>query len=56
MAEPVRCEFFDDEVDSLGSFDVISQRRTKNLESGLVFWSRASAVATSTWSPPPLSS
>ena len=36
MAEPVRCEFFDDEVDSLGSFDVISQRRTKNLESALL--------------------
>ena len=36
MAEPVRCEFFDDEVDSLGSFDIISQRRTKNLESALL--------------------
>ena len=36
MAEPVRCEFFDDEVDSLGSFDILSQRRTKNLESALL--------------------
>ena len=33
MEEPVRCEFFDDEIDSLGSFDVLSQRRTRNLES-----------------------
>jgi len=32
MEEPVRCEFFDDEIDSLGSFDILTQRRTKNLE------------------------
>ncbi|MBD5162594.1 MAG: transcription-repair coupling factor [Oscillibacter sp.] len=33
MDEPVRCEFFDDEIDSLGSFDILTQRRTKNLSS-----------------------
>ena len=29
--EPVRCEFFGDEIDSLGFFDVSSQRRTEPL-------------------------
>ena len=29
--EPVRCEFFGDEVDSMGLFDISSQRRTENL-------------------------
>ena len=36
MDEPVRCEFFDDEIDSLGSFDTVSQRRTQNLDSALL--------------------
>ncbi len=36
MEEPVRCEFFDDEIDSLGSFDTTTQRRTKNLPSALL--------------------
>ena len=27
--EPVRCEFFGDEIDSMGFFDVLSQRRTE---------------------------
>ena len=36
MEEPVRCEFFDDEIDSLGSFDILTQRRTKNLDSALL--------------------
>ena len=36
MEEPVRCEFFDDEVDSLGSFDVGTQRRTQNLDEALI--------------------
>ncbi len=31
--QPVRVEFFGDEVDSMGSFDPISQRRTGNLTS-----------------------
>ena len=30
---PVRCEFWGDDVDSMGFFDVSSQRRTENLES-----------------------
>ena len=28
MDQPVRCEFFDDEIDSLGEFDTATQRRT----------------------------
>ena len=31
--EPVRCEFFGDEIDSMGFFDVSSQRRTERAES-----------------------
>ena len=33
---PVRCEFFDDEVDSLGFFDVTTQRRTENCREALL--------------------
>ena len=33
---PVRCEFFDDEVDSLGFFDVATQRRTENCREALL--------------------
>ena len=36
MEEPVRCEFFDDEIDSLGAFDTATQRRTRNVETALV--------------------
>ena len=36
MEEPVRCEFFDDEVDSLGTFDIATQRRTKNVDAALL--------------------
>ena len=36
MEQPVRCEFFDDEVDSLGVFDPGTQRRVKNVKSALV--------------------
>jgi len=31
-SEPVRCEFFGDELDSIGYFDVSSQRRTEPLD------------------------
>ena len=31
LAEPVRVEFFDDEIDAMGEFDVSTQRRTKNI-------------------------
>ncbi|MBO4854270.1 MAG: transcription-repair coupling factor [Oscillospiraceae bacterium] len=34
--QPVRCEFFGDEVDSLGWFDVSTQRRTRNCERALL--------------------
>ena len=34
--EPVRCEFFGDEIDSMSSFDVSTQRRTNALESAQI--------------------
>ncbi len=34
---PVRCEFFDDEVDSMGVFDVSTQRRIENIPSAEIF-------------------
>ena len=34
--EPVRCEFFGDEIDSMGFFDISSQRRTQNLDAAEV--------------------
>ena len=34
--EPVRCEFFGDELDSMGCFDVSSQRRTEQLSSAQI--------------------
>ena len=36
MDRPVRCEFFDDEIDSMGAFDPGTQRRTENLDSALI--------------------
>ena len=33
MDQPVRCEFFDDEIDSMGAFDPGTQRRTRNVSS-----------------------
>ena len=32
LCAPVRVEFFDDEVDAMGEFDVSTQRRTKNIK------------------------
>ena len=32
MEEPVRIEFFGDDVDAMGAFDISTQRRTKNIE------------------------
>ena len=32
LSEPVRVEFFDDEIDAMGEFDVTTQRRTKNIK------------------------
>ncbi len=32
LAAPVRVEFFDDEIDAMGEFDVSTQRRTKNIQ------------------------
>lgn len=36
MEQPVRCEFFDDEIDSMGVFDPVTQRRVKNVKSALL--------------------
>ncbi|MGM9662716.1 MAG: transcription-repair coupling factor [Oscillospiraceae bacterium] len=36
MEQPVRCEFFGDEVDSMGLFDTGTQRRVKNVKYALV--------------------
>ncbi|WP_295762632.1 transcription-repair coupling factor [uncultured Oscillibacter sp.] len=36
MDQPVRCEFFDDEIDSMGAFDPGTQRRTVNLDTALL--------------------
>nr|WP_325195185.1 transcription-repair coupling factor [uncultured Oscillibacter sp.] len=36
MDQPVRCEFFDDEIDSMGTFDPSTQRRTANAETALL--------------------
>ena len=36
MDQPVRCEFFGDEIDSMGAFDPGTQRRTKNVASAQI--------------------
>ncbi len=36
MEQPVRCEFFDDEIDSMGTFDPGTQRRTANVDTALL--------------------
>ena len=36
MEQPVRCEFFDDEIDSMGVFDPGTQRRTANQDTALL--------------------
>ncbi len=36
MREPVRCEFFDDEIDSMGTFDPATQRRINNIPQALL--------------------
>ncbi|MBQ9492928.1 MAG: transcription-repair coupling factor [Oscillibacter sp.] len=36
MERPVRCEFFDDEIDSMGLFDPATQRRTEPISEALL--------------------
>ena len=36
MEDPVRCDFFDDELDAMGSFDVTTQRRRENVSEALL--------------------
>ena len=32
MDQPVRCDFFDDEIDAMGVFDTLTQRRLRNVD------------------------
>ena len=36
MELPVRCDFFDDELDGMGVFDPVTQRRTENVDTALL--------------------
>ena len=36
MEQPVRCEFWDDELDAMGVFDVATQRRVRNIQETLL--------------------
>ena len=36
MEQPVRCEFWGDELDAMGAFDVATQRRVRNLDEALL--------------------
>ena len=36
MEDPIRCEFFDDEIDSLGVFDTTTQRRIRNIDTARI--------------------
>ncbi|MBQ9837333.1 MAG: transcription-repair coupling factor, partial [Oscillospiraceae bacterium] len=36
VEQPVRCEFWDDELDAMGVFDVSTQRRTHNVKEALL--------------------
>ena len=36
MSDPVRVEFFGDEIDAMGAFDPMTQRRTENLEQAVI--------------------
>jgi len=40
MEAPVRCDFFDDEIDSMGEFDPATQRRTHNIAEALLLPAR----------------
>ena len=48
---PVRCEFWGDEVDGMGYFDVSSQRRVENVETCLILPARESAVTAAEGGP-----
>ena len=57
MDRPVRCDFFDDEVDGLGAFDSTTQRRTENVAGALVLpaserWAGAPLVSAFDALPP----
>ena len=43
LEDPVRCEFFDDELDAMGAFSVVTQRRTENRHQVLILPAAESA-------------
>jgi putative Holliday junction resolvase len=49
MEQPVRCEFFDDEIDSMGTFDPGTQRRTANVPSATVLPAAEVQANARTW-------
>ena len=44
--QPVRCDFFDDEIDALGRFDPGTQRRTENIPRAVLLPAATSARQT----------
>ena len=51
MEQPVRFEFFDDEIDSMGVFDPGTQRRIRNIKSALILPAREVLPALLAFSP-----
>lgn len=47
--QPVRCEFFGDEIDSMGYFDVRSQRRTEMIKKAVIIPSSETLVTLADW-------
>ena len=40
MEQAVRCDFFDDEIDAMGEFDLTTQRRIRNIDAALLLPAR----------------
>lgn len=40
MEQAVRCDFFDDEIDAMGEFDLTTQRRIRNIDTALLLPAR----------------
>ena len=51
MEYPVRCEFWGDDIDSMGVFDVSSQRRIENLDACLLLPAREAPVTAAKGGP-----
>ncbi|MGX8698902.1 MAG: transcription-repair coupling factor, partial [bacterium] len=48
---PVRCEFFGDEIDSMGYFNVATQRRVENVPAALLLPARETAITAAEGGP-----